>query len=148
MSENEIGVEAARGKLGDLVDSAALDGTVTYLTRRGRRYAAITPLHLVKESTVPSITFTARQREIIDASGRTVVSDQIGATSGRLLEPEYKPAPGDIRPCPVSRELRALVLRSGIMGPFKRGDGSGMEPGLHYWFEYVMVEPIAGETDD
>jgi|SRR6059036_1650251 len=89
-------------------------------------------------------TFTERERQIIAASGRTLASNQRGGTSGQLLRPEAKPQPGDIRPCPADpRNLRALVLRSGTWGPFKRGDGSGMEPGLHYWYEYAMVEPTA-----
>jgi antitoxin (DNA-binding transcriptional repressor) of toxin-antitoxin stability system len=49
--DREIGVEAARKRLGPLVDDAAVDGTVTYLTRRGRRFAAIVPLDRVKETT-------------------------------------------------------------------------------------------------
>jgi antitoxin (DNA-binding transcriptional repressor) of toxin-antitoxin stability system len=73
MSEHEIGVEAARAKLGDLVDSAALDGTVTYLTRRGRPYAAIAPLHrITKEPTMPIAPLTegtlAAIANIVDAT--------------------------------------------------------------------------------
>ena len=53
MSDRETGVEEARKVLGKLVDDAALDGTVTYLTRRGRRHAAIVPLNrITKEPTV------------------------------------------------------------------------------------------------
>jgi prevent-host-death family protein len=56
-----MGVEQARPKLGALVDDAAVDGKVTYLTKNGRRFAALVPLDRVK--TVP------------DASARNVPSD-------------------------------------------------------------------------
>jgi antitoxin (DNA-binding transcriptional repressor) of toxin-antitoxin stability system len=59
MSEREIGVEQARGILGNLVDDAALEGTTTYLTRRGRRYAAIVPLSSVKELTMFTVEIQA-----------------------------------------------------------------------------------------
>jgi antitoxin (DNA-binding transcriptional repressor) of toxin-antitoxin stability system len=59
MSDRETGVEEARKVLGKLVDDAALDGTVTYLTRRGRRHAAIVPLDRIKEPAVPETTYTA-----------------------------------------------------------------------------------------
>lgn len=42
-----MGVEQARAKLGPLVDDAAIEGTVTYLTKHGRRYAAIVPLNRI-----------------------------------------------------------------------------------------------------
>jgi prevent-host-death family protein len=58
----EIGIEAARAKLGDLAD-AALQGQTTYLTRRGRRVAAITP---VKET--PMTTHTAAVATTSDAT--------------------------------------------------------------------------------
>lgn len=44
MLPEEIGVEDARKILGTLVSKAAINGTTTYLTRRGVRVAAITPL--------------------------------------------------------------------------------------------------------
>ncbi len=44
MSDREIGVEQARKQLGPIVNDAAVDGTVTYLTLHGRRYAALVPL--------------------------------------------------------------------------------------------------------
>ena len=47
MQERDIGIEEARAKLGPLVDDAAVDGVVSYLTRRGRRHAAIVPLDRV-----------------------------------------------------------------------------------------------------
>jgi hypothetical protein len=53
VNDRELGVEEARKVLGNLVDDAGLDGTVTYLTRRGRRFAAIVPLTLVTEAAAP-----------------------------------------------------------------------------------------------
>lgn len=43
MSENvhEVPITDARGRLADVVNEAAYTGQVTYLTRRGRRLAAI-----------------------------------------------------------------------------------------------------------
>lgn len=55
----EIGVEEARKHLGDFVDDAAVDGTVTYLTRRGRRYAAIVPLSRIKEPAMHTVTLVS-----------------------------------------------------------------------------------------
>lgn len=46
MSEpaHELPVTDVRGRLADVVNEAAYGGQVTYLTRRGRRLAAIVPL--------------------------------------------------------------------------------------------------------
>lgn len=40
----EYGIETARRQLGNLADAAYHHGVTTYLTRHGRRIAAITPL--------------------------------------------------------------------------------------------------------
>lgn len=47
----EIGIEQARKSLGDIANRADLAGTITYLTRNGRRIAAITPLERIVQST-------------------------------------------------------------------------------------------------
>jgi len=47
MSEQEIGIEQARGQLGPLAIAAATEGQITYLTSHGHRVAAIVPLGLV-----------------------------------------------------------------------------------------------------
>lgn len=39
-----MGIAEARKRLADLVHAAAVHGTVTYLTSRGRRVAVIAPL--------------------------------------------------------------------------------------------------------
>ena len=46
MSENahDIPITEARGQLADVVNQAAYSGQVTYLTRRGRRLAAVVPV--------------------------------------------------------------------------------------------------------
>jgi antitoxin (DNA-binding transcriptional repressor) of toxin-antitoxin stability system len=67
VSEKEIGVEEARKTLGSLVDDAALEGAVTYLTRRGRRYAAIVPLDRIKETAVTETTYTRTTDEGTEA---------------------------------------------------------------------------------
>ena len=61
MSDRETGVEEARKVLGKLVDDAALEGEVTYLTRRGRRHAAIVPLDRIKEIAVQNTQRLAEQ---------------------------------------------------------------------------------------
>ena len=38
-----LSITEARGQLADIVNEAAYEGTVTYLTRHGRRLAAIVP---------------------------------------------------------------------------------------------------------
>lgn len=43
VSENEIGLREARAKIGELVNQAEYHGTTTYITRHGRRVAAIVP---------------------------------------------------------------------------------------------------------
>ncbi|MFE2265657.1 type II toxin-antitoxin system prevent-host-death family antitoxin [Streptomyces griseosporeus] len=44
VGDREQGIEAARGKLGELVNRATYLGEVTYLTRNGRRVAAVVPV--------------------------------------------------------------------------------------------------------
>lgn len=43
MAENALGIEEVRTQLGDLVDDAHFEGTVTRITRRGRHVASIIP---------------------------------------------------------------------------------------------------------
>ncbi|MFI7113933.1 type II toxin-antitoxin system prevent-host-death family antitoxin [Nonomuraea sp. NPDC050227] len=57
MSENEIGLREGRAKFGDLVNRAEYAGQITYITRHGRRVAAIVPIDLIpQESTVTTYT--------------------------------------------------------------------------------------------
>jgi antitoxin (DNA-binding transcriptional repressor) of toxin-antitoxin stability system len=43
MEQNSIGIEEARAQLGNLADKAHDEGTITHLTRYGRRIASIVP---------------------------------------------------------------------------------------------------------
>ncbi|RSS43844.1 hypothetical protein [Streptomyces sp. WAC08241] len=43
-SHQEVGIETARPQLGDLANQAHYGGTISYLTRNGRRVAAIVPV--------------------------------------------------------------------------------------------------------
>jgi antitoxin Phd len=42
-SSHDLGITDARDRLADVVNEAAYTGTVTYISRRGRRLAAIVP---------------------------------------------------------------------------------------------------------
>lgn len=44
----ELSVRELRAKLGDVLMSAAARGTITYVTHRGRRYAAVVPLEVAE----------------------------------------------------------------------------------------------------
>lgn len=50
MAENlhDVSITDARDRLADVVNEAAYTGQVTYLTRRGRRLAAIVPVETVE----------------------------------------------------------------------------------------------------
>lgn len=52
MAENELGIEDVRAQLGDLVDDAHYEGTITHITRRGRRLASLVPAG-VKATSLP-----------------------------------------------------------------------------------------------
>lgn len=46
----EIGIEQARKSLGDIANRADIGGTITYLTRNGRRVAAVVPLERIVQT--------------------------------------------------------------------------------------------------
>lgn len=52
MTQNELGIEEVRAQIGDLVDDAHYEGTITHITRRGRRLASIIPAG-VKATSIP-----------------------------------------------------------------------------------------------
>lgn len=54
----EIGLREARAQLGPLANRAELAREITYLTRNGRRVAAIVPLDRIKETTMQTTTAT------------------------------------------------------------------------------------------
>jgi prevent-host-death family protein len=47
MESQKVGIEQARGQLGDLVSAAANDGQVTIITKNGIPAAALVPLSLL-----------------------------------------------------------------------------------------------------
>ena len=67
VSENEIGLREGRAQFGELVSRAEYAGTITYITRHGRRVAAIVPLNVIKESAM-TITVT----DLANETGATV----------------------------------------------------------------------------
>lgn len=59
VSENEIGLREGRVKFGDLVTGAEHHGEITYVTRHGRRVAAIVPINrIAKEPVVRTVHST------------------------------------------------------------------------------------------
>ena len=62
----EISVSEARAQLADLVDQAE-DGKVIYISRHGRRVAAITPPNLPAEA--------ASEHRLIDEISRRIVAE-------------------------------------------------------------------------
>jgi antitoxin (DNA-binding transcriptional repressor) of toxin-antitoxin stability system len=54
----EIGIEEARKSLGDIANRAALAGQITYLTRNGKRIAAIVPM----ERQYVTVTFASPEQ--------------------------------------------------------------------------------------
>lgn len=55
VSENEIGLREGRARIGELVNRAQYAGETTYITRHGRRVAAIVPINRIKETTMSNI---------------------------------------------------------------------------------------------
>jgi prevent-host-death family protein len=55
MEPRELGIREARAQLGYLADAAALDGTVTIITRNGRPFAAIMPLAMVVPDPIAAV---------------------------------------------------------------------------------------------
>jgi prevent-host-death family protein len=78
-SGDEVGLDEARVQLTDLVDRAERAGDVTYLTRNGRRVAAVVPLDRIE--TPPDVAITLTSVAIIaEQTGASVedVRDVIG----------------------------------------------------------------------
>ncbi|MBB4920997.1 type II toxin-antitoxin system Phd/YefM family antitoxin [Streptosporangium saharense] len=48
MAEDEMGMREARASFGDLIGRAEYGGQITYITRHGRRVAAIVPLDRIR----------------------------------------------------------------------------------------------------
>jgi prevent-host-death family protein len=62
VSENEIGLRELRTQVGDLVNRAEYAGEITYITRHGRRAAAIVPIDRITgdEDQEPTMTCFTR----------------------------------------------------------------------------------------
>jgi prevent-host-death family protein len=106
----EVGIEAARAKLGDIVSRAEYGAQVTYLTRNGRRVAAVVPLALIEDQAAsegparPALTLVDSEAWTCQGCG--------GACIGR------RPAGAEAELC---ADCTLTALRS--PGPF------GAEPG-------------------
>jgi prevent-host-death family protein len=100
-SHDEAPISEARDHLTELVSRAAHDGQITYITRRGRRMAAIVPLEVAEaadaaEDAYLSALASDSQAEL-DAGGRTrplaaVVTDlaQHSADDSSLPPPQRR----------------------------------------------------------
>lgn len=66
----DIGIEQARKNLGDLANRAQLAGDIAYLTRNGKRIAAIVPLERVMPVTETSTETSTYERIGRDAEGQ------------------------------------------------------------------------------
>lgn len=45
---NEISIRELRAQLADVLNAAAVHGEITYVTNRGRRFAAVVPLRIAE----------------------------------------------------------------------------------------------------
>jgi prevent-host-death family protein len=84
VSENEIGLREGRAKFGDLVNRAEYAGETTYITRHGRRVAAIVPINrIAKEPVMRTVYSTIDRvdptvtREIADAVQEALKSGHV-----------------------------------------------------------------------
>lgn len=107
MSTNEIGIEQARKELGPRADAAHHRGEITYLTRYGRRYAAIVPIDRIKE---PAMAATVQDLayQVSLTLGDHIDDFDIDAIVEEIRE-KYGPV-GSIDDIP-SEEYNALIER-------------------------------------
>ncbi|HEU0129088.1 MAG TPA: type II toxin-antitoxin system Phd/YefM family antitoxin [Pseudonocardiaceae bacterium] len=80
--EAELPITEARGRLADVVNEAAYAGTVTYLTRHGRRLAAIVPVDAAEAIEHAEDAYLSQlAREALDEmhrdGGRTIPLEQV-----------------------------------------------------------------------
>lgn len=62
VGKNEIGLREGRAKFGDLVNRAEYAGEITYITRHGRRVAAIVPMNRIAKEPVMRIVASTIER--------------------------------------------------------------------------------------
>jgi prevent-host-death family protein len=87
VSENEIGLREGRARFGDLVNRAEYAGEITYITRHGRRVAAIVPTNrIAKEQgmNVQDLTtaVTTTLGDHVDDFDIPGIVEEIGSTYG------------------------------------------------------------------
>lgn len=76
----EIGINDARGILGDLVDRARIAGETTYLTKHGKRAAAVVPMDRADvPERIAAGTRTETLREAIEAASGEYLTDNTGS---------------------------------------------------------------------
>jgi antitoxin (DNA-binding transcriptional repressor) of toxin-antitoxin stability system len=85
MTTRELGLREAREQLGPIANRANLAGEITYLTRNGKRIAAIVPLDRIKETAVTepthyTVTIDADTARWLTATSGT---DRLGGDTGR-----------------------------------------------------------------
>lgn len=51
---NEISIRELRAQLADVLNAAAVHGEITYVTNRGRRFAAVVPLRIADSAQLES----------------------------------------------------------------------------------------------
>ncbi|MGW4412630.1 type II toxin-antitoxin system prevent-host-death family antitoxin [Nonomuraea sp. NPDC004702] len=105
MSEKEIGLREGRAKFGDLVNRAEYAGQITYITRHGRRVAAIVPIHLVPQEQAMTVTLYETNSDILviargdDAWSLYIGGDhmvgQFAADAEAWVNGDWEPNEGD-----------------------------------------------------
>src|SRR4030043_993099 len=98
----EIGIEQARKPLGDIANRVHLTQETVYLTRNGRRVAAITPLGHIEETKETSVSATTTNYGswvsigggflTIEDSVRGALGEDAGAFDGDGLVDAYRAA--------------------------------------------------------
>jgi antitoxin (DNA-binding transcriptional repressor) of toxin-antitoxin stability system len=78
MKTNEIGLREARVQLGPIANRADLAGEITYLTRNGRKIAAIVPVHIAQEHVMP--------RNVISTNAHIDVTDDYADQVREILD--------------------------------------------------------------
>lgn len=79
----EVGLREARAELADLVTAAAVRGTITYLTNRGRRVAAVVPVPVAEAAERAVDLRTTYERLKTENPHAGDVAARISAASGR-----------------------------------------------------------------
>ncbi len=81
-SMSEMPIERAQEHLAEVVEEAERAGEVVYLTRHGRRVAAIVPPELAAEIEAEEEADAAVAREALEESGAPIPWEQVKAEFG------------------------------------------------------------------